>query len=689
MFVSDAVTDNPEVTRDHEIAWTQAATVQAFVWGFGGTLDSDSGVKFEEFFGSLWSGGIEEFPVPKLPIGAVDVLLPNEGSICDHFYMFKGRGVWKHWADILKSEKLVETRFLSQMVVPTIDTLKYASLFNRHVNHRRQFLLCGDPGTGKTVCVQDILRNGPRRSNYLSNFITFTQNTSSADAHELIVSRLNKKKRGFYGPPDGKYCVTFIDDVNAPSKEDYGAQPALELLRQFFDHKHWYNIGDTSKVFVQETIFVAAMTLRIGNGGRQKLAPPRFIRHFNVYGISVMTRDSLFRIFTSVCLSGLKRNGFSADVLGVVQNLVNATLDVWTGALGRLMPTPNKIHYLFDVRDISRVVAGCVLVRKESADSKVIFVRLWVHEILRVFRDRLVDEEDSKWLFSKIKESVKIYFKDHSFDAAFDHLPRFKEKITENSLDDLIFGNFMDAEVSLDNRKYEEISSIESLRKKIAHYIGEYNESHAKKMDLLPFRCALEHLVRLSRILAIPGGSMIFVAVDGSGRRSLTRLAGHVMRQEVYEPAAGTFRDSKTWRTNLSKALKSSAKSGKDFVFLITDRQLKDEHLLDVDSLLSTGEVPNLFNSDERQEIIETVRLPAQNGDRNLEISGVAVMEYFVNRCKERLHFVLCFSPIGTNFRKSLISFPSLRKCSINWLSDWPETALEEVAVKYTKSVKV
>lgn len=688
MFMSDSIAENPDVTRDHEVAWTQAGIVQALMWGIGGTLDHNSIKLFDEFFSSLWIGGIERFPVPTLPVGAVDVLLPSEGSVIrDHFYTFKGRGVWKHWMDVLKSEKLIETRFLSQMVVPTIDTLKYASLFTRHVHHRKQFLVCGEPAAGKTICVRNLLRNGPRCSSYLSNFITFTQKTTSAEAQELIVSRLNKKKRGHYGPPDGKFCVTFVDDVNAPAEIEAGAQPALELLRQFFDHRHWYDLEEPDKVFIQDTMFVAAMTLRGGNRGQ--LPHPRFLRHFNVYSISSLSRDSLFRIFTNVCLSGLKRNGFNADVLGMIQNLVNATLEVWTGALTRLKPTPDKIHYLFNVRDISKMVAGCVLIRKESTDSKVIFVKLWVHEILRVFGDRLIDEDDSNWLFSKLKECVKVFFKDHSFEAMFDHLPKYGDEINVKSLNDLIFGNFMDGEGTVENRRYEEIPNIDNLRKRIVQYLAEYNKSNAKKMDLLPFRCALEQLARLCRILRIPGESLIYVAVDGSGRRSLTRLAGHVMRQVVHEPAAGIFRDSRTWRANLSKALKSSAGSGEDFVFLITDRQMKDEHLLDVDSLLNSGEVSNLFTADERQEIIETVRLPAQDGDRNLEISGVAVMEYFVNRCRERLHFVLCFSPVGTAFRRALLSYPSLRKCAVNWFSGWPETALEEVATKYTKSVKV
>lgn len=86
-----------------------------------------------------------------------------------------------------------------------------------------------------------------------------------------------------------------------------------------------------------------------------------------------------------------------------------------------LLPTPTKSHYTFNLRDFSRVIQGCLLIEKEAVQSKHTMIRLFVHEVLRVFYDRLVNDHDRYWLFDLIKAVVKDHFKE-SFDGIFSHL---------------------------------------------------------------------------------------------------------------------------------------------------------------------------------------------------------------------------------------------------------------------------
>ena len=58
------------------------------------------------------------------------------------------------------------------------------------------------------------------------------------------------------------------------------------------------------------------------------------------------------------------------------------------------MPTPKKTHYIYNMRDISKVFQGLFLADKNYYESKDQLIKLWAHECMRVFHDRLISHED-------------------------------------------------------------------------------------------------------------------------------------------------------------------------------------------------------------------------------------------------------------------------------------------------------
>lgn len=116
------------------------------------------------------------------------------------------------------------------------------------------------------------------------------------------------------------------------------------------------------------------------------------------------------------------------------------TLRVYDNVLyGRLKPTPNKSHYTFNLRDISRIFQGLCNANNKLTPLPVHVVRMWIHENKRVFGDRLIDNPDREWLDSLLLQEAEKTF-------SLQHKEIF-------NAERLIFGDYMGG-IDVDNRIY-------------------------------------------------------------------------------------------------------------------------------------------------------------------------------------------------------------------------------------------
>ena len=164
--------------------------------------------------------------------------------------------------------------------------------------------------------------------------------------------------------------------------------------------------------------------------------------------------------------------GFANPIKQLSGSVVDATISVYNTIASSLLPTPAKSHYTFNLRDLSKVFQGTLQGDAQNIKDKEVFIRLWSHECMRVFYDRLIDDTDRTWFKDLIANTVKDKF---NSDWA---------KIREH--ENIIFCSFSDPK-SL-TKPYVEWTDRSNSAKIMDDYLDDFNQMTTKPMNLVLFQ---------------------------------------------------------------------------------------------------------------------------------------------------------------------------------------------------------
>ncbi|XP_065594770.1 dynein axonemal heavy chain 10 [Cyrtonyx montezumae] len=583
-------------------------------------------------------------------------------------YDFHFDGVQKKWVPWMKLVPEYihnpQKKFLD-ILVPTVDTTRTTWLLEQMVKVKHPVVLVGESGTSKTATTQNFLRSLNKDLNLLL-VINFSSRTTSMDVQRNLETNVEKRTKDTYGPPMGKRLIVFVDDLNMPRVDEYGTQQPIALLKLLLEKGFLY---DRSKELNCKTLrdlgFIAAMGK--AGGGRNEV-DPRFISLFSVFNIPFPSEQSLRLIYASI-LKGHTAM-FNESVSAISETITVCTLELYKRIVSDLPPTPSKFHYIFNLRDLSRVYNGLILTTPERFQTVTQMVRVWRNECLRVFHDRLINEADKALVQGHIKNLIEEYFRD---------------ELEEAMRDPILFGGFSTA---LNEGKpciYEDIQAYDVAKTLFQEILEEYNEVNVK-MNLVLFDDALEHLVHIYRIIQMDRGHALLIGVGGSGKQSLTRLAAFTAGCEVFEITLTRGYKENNFREDLKNLYQKLGIENKSIVFLFTDGHIAEESFLElINNMLTSGMVPTLFADDEKDTILSQIGDEATKAGVNP--SKQSVWQYFVNKCASNLHIVLGMSPVGDSLRTWCRNFPGLvNNTGIDWFLPWPPQALYAVAKSFVGS---
>ncbi|XP_027732137.1 dynein heavy chain 8, axonemal [Vombatus ursinus] len=644
----------------------QKLFVFGIMWSLGALLELDSREKLEYFLRSHQS----KIDLPDIP---------EESNHTMYEFFVTDYGDWEHWNKkvepyIYPTDSIPE---YSSILVPNVDNVRSNFLIDTIAKQHKAVLLIGEQGTAKTVMIKAYMKKYDPEV-HLSKCLNFSSATEPMMFQRTIESYVDKRMGSTYGPPGGRKMTVFIDDINMPVINEWGDQITNEIVRQMMEMKGMYSLdkpGDfTTIVDVQ---IIAAM---IHPGGGRNDIPQRLKRQFTVFNCTLPSNASIDKIFGVIgCGYFDACRHFKPEICEMIMKLVSAGRILWQWTKVKMLPTPSKFHYIFNLRDLSRIWQGMLTIKAEECDSRTVLLSLFKHECNRVIADRFICTEDEMWFNSQI---VRVIDEHVDEDVASLLLP---EPYFVDFLRDMPEPTGVEPEDAVFEvpKIYELIPSFEFLAEKLIFYQRQFNELiRGTSLDLVFFKDAMIHLMKISRIIRTSCGNALLVGVGGSGKQSLSRLASFIAGYRIFQITLTRSYNVSNLTDDLKGLYHVAGAEGKGITFIFTDNEIKDEAFLEyLNNLLSSGEISNLFARDELDEITQGLVAVMKKEMPRHPPTFDNLYEYFIARSRKNLHVVLCFSPVGEKFRARSLKFPGLISgCTMDWFSRWPREALVAVA---------
>ncbi|XP_059389921.1 dynein cytoplasmic 2 heavy chain 1 isoform X2 [Carassius carassius] len=562
-------------------------------------------------------------------------------------------------------------------VIHTPDTQRGLDLFTPWLssNHRQPFLLVGPEGCGKGMllrCAFSQLRSTQVAVVHCSAQ-TSSRHVLQKLSHTCLVISSNTGR--VYRPKDCERLLLYLKDINLPKPDKWGTSNLIAFLQQVLTYQGFYD-ENLEWVGLENIQIVASMSAG-GAVGRHTLTS-RFTSIVRISTIDYPDREQLQTIYSAYLKPVLQRtlgNDPTWSSAGKIHQLASSLVQVYEQVKAKFS-VDDYSHYLFTPCLLTQWVLNLLRYDLSAGTSAVDSVlEVVAYEARRLFRDRIVSSKDLN-VFENILSSV------------------IRGDWGSDALDNMTDTYFVTLAASHEGRspgqplpphgkplgRLNAADLTEIIHKGIVLY-GRDN----RELDILLFPEVLDYMCRVDRVLSSPGGSLLLAGRSGVGRRTATCVVSHMHGASLFTPKISRSYSMKHFKSDLKTVMQSAAVDGQQVVLLLEDHQFVHPSFLEmVNSLLSSGEVPGLYSTEELEPLLSSLKDQAsQDG-----FTG-PVLNYFSHRVQQNLHVVLILDCTNEHFTINCESNPALyRKCSVQWMEAWSDSSMKKIPEMLLSRIK-
>ena len=628
-------------------SFTSKKMLLSLVWALVG----DCPITERRDFGNTISG-LTTFDTP---------LLSEVGSLIDYDVSLP-KAEWMPWQSQVPNVE-VNTHSITETdkVIPTLDTVRHEDILYSWLAEHKPLILCGPPGSGKTMTLFSALRKLP-------NMEVVGLNFSSATTPDLLIKSFDqyceyrKTLNGVVMSPAqiGKWLVFFCDEINLPAPDKYGTQRAITFLRQLVEQNGFWRTSDKTWVSLERIQFVGACNPPT-DAGRTPLGA-RFLRHAPLVMVDYPGEVSLHQIYGTFNSAVLK---ILPNLRGYSDALTKAMVQLYQESQSRFT-TKIQPHYVYSPRELTRWVRGLYEAIKPLETLSIEgLVRIWAHEALRLFQDRLVAEDERVWTDKTVQR------------IALDHFPNIDEDAALKA--PILFSNWL-------SRHYVPVGR-EQLRDFVKARLRTFCEEEVDTPIIL-FDDVLEHVLRIDRVFRQPQGHLILIGVSGSGKTTLSRFVAWMNGLKVFQIKVHGKYSAEDFDDDLRDVLRRSGCKGEKVCFIMDESNVLDSGFLErMNTLLANAEVPGLFEGDEFTTLMTACKEGAQRQGLLLD-SQEELYKWFTQQVVKNLHIVFTMNPPEDGLSSKAATSPALfNRCVLNWFGDWSDQAFFQVGSELTQSM--